>query len=149
MRAEHHLRVVIDTNVWSSAALSPGGAPASVVRHVLAHGAPVFSQATFNELQTRLWKPKFDRWLSIEQRQRLLHDLNACALWAEVSAEVATRTYSRDPDDDAFIHAAWAGGALWLVSGDNDLLAITEALPFSIVAPAGALQEPRFMAQHA
>ena len=62
-------RVVIDTNVWLSAALSPAGAPSQVVRRVLAHGVPVFSDATFAELKTRIWKPKFDRYLSMEARQ--------------------------------------------------------------------------------
>jgi putative PIN family toxin of toxin-antitoxin system len=60
MKAEpQSRRVVIDTNVWLSAALSANGAPARVVRRVLAHGIPVFSEATFAELNTRIWKPKF------------------------------------------------------------------------------------------
>ncbi len=53
-------QVVIDTNVWLSAALSLTGAPAQVVRRVLASGVPVFSDATFAELQARIGKPKFD-----------------------------------------------------------------------------------------
>ena len=35
MRAERQRLVVLDTNVWLSAALSPNGAPARVVRAVL------------------------------------------------------------------------------------------------------------------
>ena len=61
MRAETLAkRVVVDTNVWLSAALSPTGAPSQVLRGVLAHGVPVFSDATFAELEARIWKPKFD-----------------------------------------------------------------------------------------
>lgn len=137
-------RVVIDTNVWISAALSPGSAPAEVVRRVLAHGLPVLSQSTFDELRTRLWKPKFDRWITLEQRRALLHDLNACALWVDIPAELQTRCFSRDRDDDAFIHAALAAQAAWLVSGDQDLLSIDQPLPVSILSPAQALADPSF-----
>ena len=149
MRADLRLRVVIDSNVWISAALTPGGTPAQVVRHVLKNGLPVFSPATFEELRSRLWKPKFDRWLSLEQRQRLLHDVDACALWVALpasAADTALRHYSRDPDDDAFIHTALAAQAPWLITGDQDLLAVHQPLPVTILTPAAALAEARFMA---
>lgn len=138
MRADHPSRVVVDTNVWISAALQPDGAPSNVVRQVLAHGSPVFTAATFEELRTRLWKPKFDRYLSLDQRRRLLRDLNACALWVEVPPETVALRFSRDADDDAFVHAAIAGAAQRLVTGDQDLLTITAQLPFGILTPAQA-----------
>ena len=146
MTAEPSLRVVIDSNVWISAALAPAGAPAQVVRHVLHHGVPVFSPTTFEELRSRLWKPKFDRWLSLEQRQRLLHDVDACALWVDLPADTALRHYSRDPDDDAFIHTAVAAQTPWLITDDQDLLTVNEPLPLTILTPAAALADTRFMA---
>ena len=63
-------RVVLDTNIWLGAALSVAGPPALVIQRVLSCGVPVFSDSTFAELETRTWKPKFDRYLSIEARQR-------------------------------------------------------------------------------
>ena len=146
MRVDRRLRVVIDTNVWISAALTTAGAPAQLVRKVLQHGAPVFSEATFDELRTRLWKPKFDRWLSMESRQLLLHDLDACAQWVDVPAALAMRRFSRDRDDDAFVHAAMAANAVWLITGDQDLLTITEPLPLRIVTPAAAMADVDFTA---
>lgn len=146
MRAEHHLRVVIDTNVWISAALAPTGTPAQLVRLVLRQGVAVFSPATFDELRSRLWKPKFDRWLSIEQRKALLHDISACAIAVDVPSELADRRFSRDRSDDAFIHAALAGQARWLVTGDQDLLTVTEPLPLALLTPAAALADPDFLA---
>lgn len=138
------LTVVLDTNVWISAALSAAGAPAQIAQHLLAHGSPVFSQATFDELRTRLWKPKFDLYISQDARHSLLHDLSAAALWVDISPDMAAATYSRDRSDDAFIHAALASQAQWLVTGDQDLLCITSALPFRIVTPAAALAETAF-----
>lgn len=138
------LRVVIDSNVWISAALSQSGAPARLVRHVLAFGLPVFSPETFLELETRLWKPKFDRYLSMELRRQILHDLDAAALWVDVPEEIAAQGYSRDPDDDKFIHAALAAKADWLVSGDRDLLELQGLPGVTIVTPADALRRPEF-----
>ncbi|MCA9907538.1 MAG: putative toxin-antitoxin system toxin component, PIN family [Anaerolineae bacterium] len=139
-------RVVIDTNVWISAALSKTGAPARLVRHVLDHGLPVFSSATFAELEARLWRPKFDRYLSMELRQRILHDLNAAAYWVEIPSGVASQTYCRDADDDKFIHTALTAQAPWLVTGDQDLLQTPSVSGLHILAPAEALQRPEFCA---
>jgi putative PIN family toxin of toxin-antitoxin system len=146
MKAES-TRVVVDTNVWISAALSLAGAPARVVRQVLAHAVPVLSEPTFAELQRRLWLPKFDRYVSIEQRQQILHDLSAAAYWTEVPPEIASRTYCRDADDDKFIHAALATEAAWLVTGDRDLLAVLPIPPLQILSPADALNHPDFPGQ--
>lgn len=137
-------RVAIDTNVWLSAALSPAGASAQVVRRVLSSGVPIFSEATFAELQARIWKPKFDRYLSIAARQGILHDARALGHWVDIPAAIGSRRFSRDGDDDKFIHTALAGDALWLVSGDQDLLVIRADLGVRIVAPADALLVPDF-----
>ena len=70
---------VIDANVLISAALSAQTPPGQVVRRVLAQGRILFSEATFRELETRLWRPKFDRYLTIESRKLLLHDFRLSA----------------------------------------------------------------------
>lgn len=130
--------------------LSRSGAPAQLTRRVLRHGLPVFSAETFAELKERLWRPKFDRYVSIELRQALLGDLESVALWVEVPPAMAQRTYSRDLADDKFIHAALAAEASWLVSGDQDLLVLAEGLlplGLRIVSPADALARPEFQAE--
>lgn len=137
-------RVVIDTNIWLSAALSRTGAPAQLVRRVLSGGTAVFSKATFAELETRIWKPKFDRYLSMDIRRSILHDANAAALWVEIPAAIAVGRYSRDADDDKFIHAALAASAAWLVTGDQDLLTVTAPLHLQILTAADALAQTDF-----
>lgn len=137
-------RVVLDSNVWISAALSRSGTPALVARRVLVRGVPVFSEATFAELEARLWRPKFDRYLTMELRRRILHDASAAALWVEIVPALAGGTWCRDADDDHFIRAALAAGAPWLVSGDRDLLDIEPPAGLRIVSPAQALDDPGF-----
>lgn len=132
--------VVVDTNVWISAALSTAGAPAQVLQKVLADGMPVFSDATFQALESRLWKPKFDRYLSMELRRAILRDAKALAAWVAPQAGITSKAYSGDADDDKFIHAAIAASAPWLVSGDQDLLVL--AVGFELLTPALRIVPP-------
>lgn len=139
MRAERLRLVVLDTNVWLSAALSPNGAPAQVVRTVLLQEVAVFSEETFAELETRIWKSKFDRYISLEARKAILRDARAAALWVEIPPELADQRWSRDPDDDVFIRTALAANASWLVTGDDDLLSVPAIEALKVVTPAQAL----------
>jgi len=135
-------RAVVDTNVLISAALSPRAAPAQMVDVLLQHAVLVFSRQTFAELETRLWRPKFDRYLDMERRRLLLHDFAAAAHWVELPAHPIP-TYTRDRDDDVFIHTALHARAQWLVSGDKDVLELPldDAWPFTILSPAQALEK--------
>ena len=130
------LKLVIDTNILISAALSAQGAPAKLVLRALARHRLVFSQATFDELRTRIYRPKFDRYISLEDRERLLRDFNACADWVEPREP---GQYCRDRDDDHFIEAALKAQAHCLVSGDKDLLEAPEVLGLRIVSVHQAL----------
>lgn len=144
MRAESGIRVVIDTNVWISAFLKKTGTSASLVRHVVSYAVPVFSPPTFAELERRLWLPKFDRYLGMDERTLLLHDASALAYWVEVPLAISAQVFCRDVDDDKFIHAALAANAHWLVTGDQDLLDVPPLPHLRIVSPAKALQLPAF-----
>ena len=130
------LKRVIDTNILISAALSSQGAPAKLVQLVLAQRRLVFSQATFDELRTRIYRPKFDQYISLEDRERLLHDFSACAVWVEPGEP---GRYWRDRDDDHFIEAALKTQAHCLISGDKDLLEAPEVLGLRIVSVYQAL----------
>lgn len=60
------------------------------------------------------------------------------------TADLATQTYSRDADDDKFIHTALAASAAWLVTGDQDLLVIETPLPLRILTAGEAMVEATF-----
>jgi putative PIN family toxin of toxin-antitoxin system len=131
---------VIDTNVLISAALTERGAPARLVQLVLEHGMLVFSQPTFDELKTRLYRPKFDRYISLELREAVLHDLSAAARWVEIGEPAR---YCRDRSDDMFIETARVAQAGVLVSGDQDLLEAAAIPGLRILSPQQALAELR------
>ncbi len=142
--------VVIDTNVWISGMLTRSGVPAQLIRQVVRQGRPVLTTETFAELKQRMWLPKFDRYISIEDRRRLLHEVDTAAFWFDVPPQIAGQKFCRDADDDKFIHAALASNADWLISGDRDLLVLADSLSASgvrIVSPADAMQLPEFKLQ--
>ena len=129
---------VIDTNVLISAALSARGAPARLVQRVLERSVLVFSQPTFDELKTRIYRPKFDRYISLELREAVLHDLSAAARWIEIGEP---GRYCRDRSDDMFIETALVARAGILVSGDQDLLDAPAIAGLRILNPQQALAE--------
>ena len=139
MRADTGLRVVVDTNVWISGLLKKDSTPALLIHWIIAEGQPVFTSSTFAELETRLWRPRFDRYLDMEIRKEFLHDLSGLARWADVPKNIASQAYSRDIDDDKFVHAALAANAPWLVTGDRDLLELPPLPNLRILSPSDAL----------
>ena len=127
---------VLDTNALISAALSNKGAPHALVQHILSNGCLVFSSTTFEELRSRLYRPKFDIYLSLDMREGLLHDFSASAKWVEPDVVLP---YSRDPSDDVFIATALKAGLDFLVSGDKDLLEAPIPQGMQALTPVQAL----------
>jgi putative PIN family toxin of toxin-antitoxin system len=103
------------------------------------------SAHTARELVRVLAYPKFR--LSKEEREEMLTDYlpYAQVIRPEDSPNAWVRVPTcRDPADDAFLELAQAGRAHALVTGDKDLLELSETqqrrLHFSIMNPADALE---------
>jgi len=114
-------RLVIDTNLWVSRLLLPGGVAAKAVDHALAWGLPLMSEMTLAELSEVLSRRKFDRYVSRRDRQHFLRLLGGIT---RVIPITQTITACRDPKDDKFLDVALNGGAALIVTGDQDLLAL-------------------------
>lgn len=115
------MRVIVDTNVFVSGLINPGGAPGAVVGAVLdGRVTPVFSIETLAELRDVLTRPRLQRFFaraSIEPRALLerLADIG------EVLAPSAGGHDIRDPKDRPFIALAAASPTPdCLVTGDAD-----------------------------
>ena len=134
MKAE---RVVLDTNVLISAALRRDGRPRAVVDAVREErGVLLFSDATFDELQTRLLRSKFDRYVDREGRAVYLAQLEAVSEWVPIAG---AKLGCRDPDDDKLLETALMGVADCMVTGDGDLLEMSPFQDIPILSPAGFL----------
>ena len=140
-RVDSECRAVIDTNIWLSAWLSNTGAPARLIEAFPDGSVAIFSEATFAELETRLWRPKFDRYLPLEVRRDLLCSAQGMGLSVSIPKSLEDRHFCRDPDDDKFIHAALAADCRWLVTGDSDLLSLDPLDDLRLVSANDALNQ--------
>lgn len=132
-------RLVIDSNVWIAALISPTGTARQLVDAVLDRGIDILlSESTFGELASRLDRPKFDRYREPEAWNLFLSELVELALWHE-DAGTATGV-SRDVDDDKFLALAVNGQADAIISGDRDLLELVAHEGIPILTPAQFLQ---------
>ena len=68
-------RVVIDTNVFISALLNPLGTPKKVINIAVSQFTILQSEATYQELATRISKKKFDKYLEKDDRLDFLSSL--------------------------------------------------------------------------
>ncbi|MFA5522597.1 MAG: putative toxin-antitoxin system toxin component, PIN family [Castellaniella sp.] len=119
MRTERKL--VIDTNLWISRLLVPGGTAARAVDHGLAWGIPLMSEHTLAELTDVLSRTKFDGYVSREDRQHFIRLLGGVVRMIPIHQQIQA---CRDPGDDKFLDVALSGEAQIIVAGDQDLLAL-------------------------
>lgn len=129
-------RWVLDTNTLVSRLLMPGGTAARAVDHALALGVPLVSDDTLAELAEVLSRPRFDRYVSLADRQRFVALLGGVARRVAITHRVQV---CRDPRDDKFLHVALNGEAEAIVSGDNDLLVLDPFHGVRILSPAAFL----------
>ncbi|HJS75592.1 MAG TPA: putative toxin-antitoxin system toxin component, PIN family [Vicinamibacteria bacterium] len=130
------LRVVLDTNTVLSALLF-AQRRLTWLRESWESGRinPLCSDATIEELLRALAYPKFGL-----TELEIMTLLRSYVLHAQVvlptEAPIKQAPKCRDADDQKFLDLAFAGGAEVLVTGDRDLLALADEVPFAIESPA-------------
>jgi uncharacterized protein len=126
------MRLVVDTNVFVSAALKDVSWPATTLRWIDRYGGLLKSTDTEAELLAVLRRPRLAGKIDpvfLNQVRRLL------ALAEQVNITERIRV-SRDPEDDMFLELAVNGQADAIVSGDADLLALDTFREIPIITPA-------------
>lgn len=135
-------RYVLDTNVLVSRLLAEHSAPGKVARHAADTGVLLVSDATLDVLVDVLACPKFDPYVTLEERQGFIERLLRIAERITILRQVRA---CRDPSDDKFLEVAVNGEADMIVTGDRDLLALHPFMGVRILTPADFLAqaEPR------
>ena len=126
------MRLVIDTNVFVSAALKDASIPALAVRLAAERGRLLRSVATERQLLEVLDRSHLARLIAPATRTwlRALLDLS------ELVPITERVTACRDPTDDRFLERAVNGRADVLVTGDPDLLVLHPFRAIPILSPA-------------
>ena len=115
------LQFVIDTNVLVSSILIKKSSSDAVLKKARSLGNLLFSEATFQELQTTLNRSKFDRYVSLQVRSEFIFRLRLESELVEILERV---DLCRDEKDNKFLEVAINGRADYLITGDNDLLVL-------------------------
>jgi putative PIN family toxin of toxin-antitoxin system len=131
------MRCVIDTNVFVSAAVFSPSVPRQAVSKALRGGLLLFSEYTMDELKEVLFRSKFDRYVSREERTLFLAQLGSVA---ELVPIIQLVRECRDPKDDKFLEVALNGRADVIITGDADLLAMHSWRGIAILSPAEYLK---------
>lgn len=135
---------VLDTNVWTSAFLSPQGAPGRLVTFVRMGLLDVVSSSRlWDELQRAV---RYDRVRRLLERDGLWHDTEAFLqkhprVTFVVAVEPTSNWLPQDIDDNWVIQCALTARADRIVSGDKALLALGQVGGIKIVSPRELLTE--------
>lgn len=136
-------RLVLDTNTLISRMLLPRGVAGRAVDKALTEGVLLVSEETLTELADVLSRPKFDRYVSLEDRMHFFRLLGGIARVVPIRHRL---TVYRDPKDDMLLHVALNGEADTIVTGDRDLLVLHDDFKSShglaIVTPSEFLAGP-------
>jgi hypothetical protein len=132
------LIVVVDASTLVSAALKADSLPErALLRAVNEPNRLLLSQEVEDEYREVLSRKKFDRYVSIEHRQRILDLVVVAADRIEHPAAVRE---CRDPKDDKYLALALAGRAAVIVSSDiHHLLSMHPWRGIQILSPADYL----------
>ena len=131
------MKVVLDTNVVVSAIISPNGPTARIIEAWRADRLTwILSEPLLAELRRVLREPKLDRYL--QARRREIEDFVAevAKITTIVEPRATVSVIESDESDNRLLEAAVEGPADYIVSGDNDLLALGSYEGITIVTPA-------------
>ena len=130
------MKVVIDTNVVVSSFLSPGGAPARILKLLEQEAFElVISEEILQEYAVALQYDRVQKLHKLTDQQiiRVIEDLRAAATF--VKPTVSLTVVASDPDDNKLFACAVAGSAQFIVSGDTKVQAVKHYQGVVVLSP--------------
>jgi uncharacterized protein len=133
------MRMVLDTNVFVSALITPGGLPDQLLqRWEAGEFTLVTSSEQLDEIRRVFGYEKLQRFLSPDQAKLLLSSLGHSA---EIAVALPPIDASTDSSDNLILATAIAGNASQLVTGDKShLLSLQQVNSVSIVSVRDAIK---------
>jgi len=130
------MRVVVDTNIFVSAALKDKSLPALAVHLASEQAVLLKSVSTEKQLLEVLARPYLASLVAPATREWFQKIMAA----AELVPIIERITACRDPTDDKFLELAVNGRADLILTGDNDLLVLNPFRGIPIVTAAAFVQ---------
>jgi putative PIN family toxin of toxin-antitoxin system len=126
------MRLVVDTNIFISAALKDASWPGETLRWLVRYGGLLKTSANEQEIRAVLARPR----LSAKIPQVFHNQLDRLFALAELVTVTTAVAECRDPKDDKFLELALSGRADLIVSGDADLLVLNPFREIPIITAA-------------
>jgi putative PIN family toxin of toxin-antitoxin system len=129
------MRVVLDTNVFVSAAIQ-SGASHRIVQHLIRENSDelIICDEILSEIRDVLVsRPRLRKWISLDDAKRYVEMLQLHLNFVPNPEFIIP--LSRDSDDDYILALAQRERADYVVSGDKDLL-VLHVSEFPILTPA-------------
>ena len=132
------MRIILDSNIFVSALISPVGAPGRV--YSMTQREPirlVTSAAQLEEMRRVFGRPALRSRIAVREVEGLFTRIGQIA---DVAINPPAVDFSDDPDDNLILAAAIAGRADLIVSGDKKhMLSLGQVEGIPIITPAEAL----------
>jgi uncharacterized protein len=125
-------KIVIDTGTLLSASFRVGSVPSQAYAKALKEFTVCVSEATFAELEAVMHRSKFDKYISLEDRQAFLALYRERSVFCPVTETVFD---CRDPKDNKFLELALSVQAEIIVSSDEDLYSLNPYRTIAILKP--------------
>ncbi|WP_420641292.1 putative toxin-antitoxin system toxin component, PIN family [Candidatus Leptofilum sp.] len=134
------MRIVLDANIYISALITSRGNPTTIIQKWLIGEFDVLlSQPIVDEvLRVTAYERLQKKYRKIrENRLEFVELISEQGIWTEPLEKLAIVT--ADESDNRYLECAVAGGAAYIVSGDNHLLNIGSYRGINILTPAAFL----------
>ena len=128
--------VVLDTNVIISSLLSSKGAPAEIINRWEANEFEVLtSPPLITELERALTYPRVRQYLTSSPDEIVAFLKRWRTVTTLVEPQMSLDVIDKDPDDNRVLECALAGGASYIVSGNDHLVELKEYQGIIILNP--------------
>jgi putative PIN family toxin of toxin-antitoxin system len=124
-------KFIVDTNTLISSLLIKNSTSFKALEKARNKGTLIFSEETFLEFELVLFRRKFDKYFSKNERLQIIEKMHNEAVFEKVTSN---HLASRDPKDDKFLHLAIDTKASCIVTGDKDLLVLHPFQGISILS---------------
>ena len=114
-------RYIIDPNLLISAFLFPGSIPRQAFDRITEKSSLLASDETYKEFAEVFILSKFEKYVPIVNRKKIIDDLRDLLTFSPVSITI---TACRDPKDNKFPELAVAAKSSCIITGDDDLLVL-------------------------
>ena len=119
MKKLNNIRVVIDSNIWIGFVI--GKALSGLSEALNDRIRILFSEELFDELVEVLQRPKFKKYFSQNDIMELISLIHLITERIEIKERFED---CRDPKDNFLLDLCVSGNADYLITGDDDLLAL-------------------------